>query len=317
MSFVLLSLGLLLDYLLGEPKKYHPLVGFGYCATVLEKKFNTRPEQAASFFVGLVSVSLLTLPIVIFVGLSEQLLSDIHPLLSAVLASLVIYWAIGYKSLVDHAKSVFDALLGENNLDPKQQVSLMVSRDSTNMSETEITRATIESTLENGCDALFGALFWFLIGGVSMVVFYRLINTLDAMWGYRRQPYEFFGKSAAWLDDLLNYVPARLTALSYSLCGNTRAALNSWRKHAKQLASPNGGPVMSSGAGSLGISLGGPASYHGETLNKPYFGGRDTPVAADILRAIKLIRRAVLLWFSILLMLSLSYHYLAVMEVFL
>ncbi len=314
MVFVLTTAGLTLDYLFGEPKRFHPLVGFGWCANALEKKLNHRADSPMSFVTGLICLLLLVLPLTFAIDFADYQLTSIHPLLSGVFAILLIYLAIGHKSLIAHAENVLSALSCKSVSASQRQVSLLVSRDSANMSETEITRATIESTLENGCDAIFGVLFWFIVGGTPMVVLYRLINTLDAMWGYRNERFELFGKSAAILDDVLNYLPARITALCYSLCGDTKTAFSSWRVHAKQLASPNSGPVMTSGAGSLNIRLGGPASYHGRIIRKPFFGGVNTPQASDILRACKLVQRALLLWCITFCLLTIMDHFISNIE---
>lgn len=302
MLFILVSLGLLLDQVLGEAKRYHPLIGFGHCANYVEKRLNSKPESSSAIALGLLGVAILVLPF----SIAAYFINVQSELLSALFAVLVIYWAIGFKSLIQHSSNVANAF-AKNDLElARHSTSLMVSRDTANMDQPEITRAVIESTLENGCDSTFGVLFWYIVGGVPMVIFYRLINTLDAMWGYRTQRFELFGKSAAKLDDLLNYIPARLTALSYAICGNTRAAITSWQTQAKQLASPNGGPVMTAGAGSLGVELGGPAIYHGSIINKPFFGTEKQAKSSDISCANRLVIRALLVWCFALLLLSLS-----------
>ena len=310
LSFILISLSLLLDQLLGEPKRYHPLVGFGNCANYLESKLNTNPTARSAFTLGLLCVVILVLPLSTLVFIITSLL-DSYGFLFAL---LILYLTIGLKSLLQHSSQVAQALNDDNDADTshvkleraRHLTSRMVSRDTAMMNEDEMTRATIESTLENGCDSTFAVIFWFAVGGAPMAIFYRLVNTLDAMWGYRTQRYELFGKSAAKLDDILNYIPARLTALSYAICGDAREALKSWREHAKKLSSPNGGPVMTSGAGSLNIKLGGPASYHGEVIEKPVFGGQHQTDKQDISRANTLIVKAVVVWCIGLLLLSLN-----------
>ena len=209
---------------------------------------------------------------------------------------LLLYFAIGWKSLGVHAKRVQSALIANNLPDARHQVGMLVSRDTTQLEQGDIAKATIESVLENGNDAVFATIFWFVVAGAPGAIAYRLVNTLDAMWGYRNARYQNFGWAAARLDDALNYIPARLTALSYAIVGQRQIALRCWKTQGANWKSPNAGPVMAAGAGSLGISLGGAAWYHGKLEQRPILGeGRD-PNANDIDRAILLIQRAIVLW---------------------
>lgn len=181
-------------------------------------------------------------------------------------------------------------------IEARQRTSYLVSRETAAMNEEQVARATVESLLENGNDAIFGALFWCAVAGAPGVILFRLANTLDAMWGYRNARFESFGKIAARLDDLLNFIPARLTALSYALLGRTRAALACWRRQAPAWSSPNAGPVMAAGAGSLGLQLGGAAIYESVTEARPPLGEGAPPHGADIPRALALISRSLWLW---------------------
>jgi len=296
-----------LDQLLGEPKRFHPLVGFGRCANYLESRLNSKPESPTAILIGLLCFAVLVLPLTIAAHLVDAWLRSLNwAYLNWIFAALVVYWAVGFRSLMQHSSQVADALEHNKLGQAQYSASLMVSRDTTTMDEAQISRAVVESTLENGCDSTFGVLFWFLIGGAPMVIFYRLSNTLDAMWGYRNHQFELFGKSAAKIDDFLNFIPAQLTAFSYAICGNTRKAFSSWKAHAKLLSSPNGGPVMTSGAGSLDITLGGPAIYHASLVEKPFFGGTKQAQGSDIKRSEKLVTRALWLWLFIIATLSLT-----------
>ena len=171
-----------------------------------------------------------------------------------------------------------------------------MSRDTAALDETGIARAAVESVLENGNDAICGALFWYALAGPAGAVGYRLANTLDAMWGYRTPRYERFGKVAARIDDVLNVLPARLCAASYALAGDAVTAWRCWRTQARHWDSPNAGPVMAAGAGALGLGLGGAASYGGHAETRPALGAGQAPRAADIGRACTLVRRAGVLW---------------------
>ncbi len=278
-------IALLLDAWLGEPRRFHPLVGFGHLAQFVECRI-----YADARLNGGIALLLVTAPLV---GLAAGVGSlPWH----GVLDVLLLYFVIGWRSLEMHALSVKDALLADDLTIARQQVGLIVSRDTEQLDQTGVTQGTIESVLENGNDAIFGAIFWFAVAGAPGAVVYRLANTLDAMWGYRNDRYRYFGWAAARLDDLLNYVPARLTALSYAVCGNLRTALNCWQTQGAVWKSPNAGPVMAAGAGSLGISLGGPACYHGKLEFRPALGIGSIPSADDIDRTLYLIRRALLLW---------------------
>jgi len=125
-------------------------------------------------------------------------------------------------------------------------------------------------------------------------------NTLDAMWGYRNERYNYFGWAAARLDDVLNFIPARLTALSYALLGHTRSALHCWWQQASAWESPNAGPVMAAGAGALCVKLGGAAIYHGKLEQRPPLGCGMAAGAADITRAVRLVRHTLYAWLAVI-----------------
>lgn len=277
----------LLDRLLGEVRHFHPLVGFGNLAAAIEKRLNNR--RLAS---GLLAWALVVLP---FVALAELL----RPYAPFAIDVVLLYFALGAQSLCEHAEAIAKPLR-EGHLDEaRQRVSWIVSRETSTLDESGIAKAGVESVLENGNDAIFGTLFWFaLLGGPGALLF-RLANTLDAMWGYRTERFNLFGRFAARFDDALNWVPARLTALTYALLGQTRNALACWRTQAPGWDSPNAGPVMSAGAGSLGVQLGGAAIYHGQVEIRPPLGSGPPPAAADLGRAIVLIRHSLWLWLAV------------------
>lgn len=290
----ILFMALALDHTLGEPdNSHHPLVFFGSWANYLEKSCtNSLLSPHKQKILGCLALVCALLPGMI--GLAEQYLP---PTLQSVFGIIVLYFCIGAQSLKQHALAVHDALLQQNLPLARQQVARIVSRQTESMSIQDVRRATIESVLENGADAIFAPVFWFIILGPFGALLYRLSNTLDAMWGYKNDRYQYFGWAAARFDDLLNWIPARLTAISYALLGNTLQALKAWRNGAHRLESPNGGPVMTSGAGSLSLQLGGPAYYHGVIKPKPWFGGKNQPENHDILLVCNLINRTLVLWF--------------------
>ncbi|HRX62205.1 MAG TPA: adenosylcobinamide-phosphate synthase CbiB [Candidatus Competibacter sp.] len=299
MLTALLCVGaVLLDWRLGEPRRWHPLAGFGWLAQRVEVLAYGSPKTNAELrrARGIGAVIVLLVPF----AAAAWLLGAI-PLLGSVMALGLLALAIGAQSLAEHAEAVAAALQANDLPLARERVGLIVSRDTDDLDEEQISRATVESVLENGCDAIFGVLFWFSLIHVPGAVLYRLANTLDAMWGYRTPRYRDFGWAAARLDDLLNWVPARLTALSYVAVGAKPAlAWRCWWEQAPFWKSPNAGPVMAAGAGALGLALGGQARYHGEWQQRPALGEGLAPRAADIGRAVTLVRRALWLWLAVI-----------------
>lgn len=291
---LLVLAAVLLDWLLGEPRRWHPLVGFGTLADRLERKLygDAAITARARRRRGALALLLLLLP---FTAAAAALAA--LPYAGTVFSVLMLYVALGHKSLHDHARPIAATLRAGDEDEARRLVARMVSRDSAAL---DITGATTESVLENGNDGVFGALFWFAIAGAPGAVLYRMANTLDAMWGYRNDRYRYFGWAAACLDDVLNYVPARLTAITYAVLGKTRQALRCWRTQASAWDSPNAGPVMAAGAGALGLTLGGPARYQGEWHQRPVLGVGRAPDVADIERALGLVRQGVWLWLGLL-----------------
>ena len=287
---------LILDFLVGEPRRWHPLVGFGNVANWIENKLNHVPNKSSflSRLWGLIAWALLILPIVaLFYWLEAKVLSTEG---NFILGVVCLTFAIGAKSLVQHARAVADALKASDLILARKKVAMIVSRDTSNSDEKAINIATIESVLENGSDAIFAAIFWFVVLGAPGVVLYRLANTLDAMWGYRTKRFNSFGWAAARIDDVLNWLPARLTGLSYALAGNLRSAISCWQKQAKHWHGINPGAVMASGAGALNIKLGGAATYHGENIVRPELGCDNTPQVVDIDRSIQLVNKSIVIW---------------------
>lgn len=285
--------GVALDVALGEPRRHHPLVLFGRLASRLEARGN--PGGRGGRLAGLCAWALAVLPLTALAAALERL-----PGVGACFAVLALYAALGLRSLHEHALPVLDALRRGDLPAARAAVAMVVSRDTSALDDNGVARAATESVLENGSDAVFAALFWFAVAGAPGVVLYRLSNTLDAMWGYRTPRFERFGWAAARLDDLLNYLPARLVALTYALLGRTRSALACWRRQAPQWDSPNAGPVMAAGAGALGVELGGAAVYHGELHQRPPLGAGAPADAESIAAALALLRRGVALWLALL-----------------
>ena len=343
LTAISLLLGTLLDRLLGEPPRYHPLVGFGNLAMALEKKLNpnhaapptgevrqdavetvTPPQTQAkqqslagpskhfervpdavkttpvtlhrlpARLQGVIALLLLIIPPGLLAGYLWYLLLEKMPLLALCFGALTLYWSIGWRSLTEHVQAVGTALQQQGLPAGREAVQRIVSRECDTMDESQVVRASLETLLENTSDAVIGPLFWFVLLGPAGAILYRLSNTLDAMWGYRTPRFSSFGWAAARWDDLINLLPARLTALAFALTGNTRSALHTWRHYARLWSSPNGGPVICAGSGALQVSLGGGAIYHGQWQDKPATPGH-AATQADVDRALVLVKRSVIL----------------------
>ena len=283
-SLLLLPLVVLFDALFGEPKYYHPLVGFGYLSNAIEKIFNNNTILA-----GVFAWLIVVLPLVIICWLAVDVLGWWFEVIIATLA-------LGANSLWQHAKPIQQALENNDLQRARQRVSWIVSRNTSKLNKEDISKATVESLLENGSDAIFATLFWFAIAGAEGALLYRLSNTLDAMWGYKNERYHYFGRFSARVDDILNWIPARLTSISYCLYGDTLTAWKCWQIQGTKWYSPNAGPVMAAGAGALGVKLGGAAVYNGKLKQRLELGVGHAPVAKDITRAWLMIRTSMLWW---------------------
>jgi len=299
---LLLAAGVALDLLLGEPRRWHPLVGFGRMAVRIEDRLNRDGWRvlrgAGGWMLAVLPASALAWWLAAGPG-------------GVVVHALLLWFSLGLRSLREHTLPIYQALVERDLAVARMLTARIVSRDTAHEDASGLARAGAESLLENGNDAVFGTLFWFLVAGGPGALLFRLANTLDAMWGYRTPRYELFGRVAARIDDGLNYLPARLTALSYVLLaprGGHLRAWRCWRAQAPAWSSPNAGPVMASGAGALGIALGGAATYQGEIEQRPPLGTGAPAAPADILRAWRLVFRATLLWVALALIYGVAHH---------
>ncbi|TXD40159.1 cobalamin biosynthesis protein [Xanthomonas campestris] len=291
MLLLIATAAVLLDLLLGEPARAHPLVLFGGWAQRIEARLH-RDTRAAGVLAWCVAV----LPWAAVVALVQFALWWWSAWAGAAFAAVALYLALGLRSLGEHAVPVAQALRAGDLPAARAAVGRIVSRDTAALDETQVAAAATESVLENGSDAVFAALFWGVLLGAPGAVLYRLSNTLDAMWGYRTPRYQRFGWAAARVDDALNWLPARMTALTYAVLGQTRAGVRCAWRQGRGWKSPNAGPVMAAGAGALQVQLGGPAPYHGQWQHRPSLGEGAAADAGSVLRALWLVRAGMALW---------------------
>lgn len=305
----MVSLALLMDRFLGEPNRFHPLVGFGHWACWIEKRCRQLITEASPRRVrlfGFLAWALTVLPIAVPAFVLLAVILNFSLWLWLPINAVVLYLTIGGNSLVFHANEIYRPLKQGDINQAREKIGLIVSRETSSMDSRQITSAAVESVLENGNDAVFGAIFWFVVAGAPGALVFRMANTLDAMWGYKNARYFDFGFAAAKIDDLLGWIPARLTALTYAVQGNFKLAMTCWKEQASQCASPNGGVVMCAGAGALNRTIGGPAIYHGILHDKIIMGCGDFADHQVIPQANRLVEHGAWIWVLVLIIMSIG-----------
>ena len=272
LSLTALITGYLLDATLGDPACLpHPIVGFGKLIGRFEMKLN---KGSYRFLKGAFMSLLLVGSTFTFTSYLLTLSVQIHPAIVFILNSLIVFFCLSALTLRKEVSMVFEVL--DQSLDKgRRQVARIVGRDTKNLNPQQIRTAALETLSENLSDGVIAPLFWFALLGAPGMLSYKMINTLDSMIGYKNERYRYFGKFAARLDDAVNYIPARLTAILMLLVsGNlskARFVVSNGSKH----TSPNSGYPEAALAGILGCRFGGPNCYFGEKLSKPYIGSTD------------------------------------------
>jgi len=274
-----------LDLLVGDPRWLpHPVRGIGWLAQRLERPMQRliRNEKAA----GIVTVLLVVLTAGVSAWGLIYLAGICHPLAADIVSVLLIYTTIATHDLARHSCAVFRALTAGNLEQARRRVGQIVGRDTARLDEAGVARAAVECVAESTVDGVTAPLFFAILAGPVGAMTYRAINTLDSTFGYTDDRHIRFGWAAARLDDLANYLPARVTApligLAAAILG--RCPMQSWqilRRDGRKHTSPNAGLPEAALAGALGIQLGGVSYYDGELLEKPSIGEPIVPIAAE------------------------------------
>lgn len=261
--------GWLADRLLGDPEGWpHPIVWFGKAISIGEKKLNKGTQKVLKG--GILAVSLI-LGVYVVCKLILSLSDQILPQLSGILIAVGVFYALSGKTLIREVKAVFEAV-DRSVEEGRVQVSRIVGRDTSELSEQEIRAAALETLSENLSDGVIAPMFWFCVLGLPGMMAYKMVNTLDSMIGYKNERYLEFGRIAAHIDDLANFIPARLTAyLMLIVSGNwgKRAFVN---RFGSEHASPNSGYPEAALAVILDCRFGGTHNYFGNPVVKPYIG---------------------------------------------
>ncbi|AUH32277.1 adenosylcobinamide-phosphate synthase CbiB [Paracoccus tegillarcae] len=280
-------IALIVDAAIGWPDAIyrrigHPVTWLGRLISALERRLNRGPHRIAKGAVATtLTIAACALPACLIAA-------DLPRLFIGLLA-----WPlVAARSLHDHVAAILRPLLSDDLSAARRATSMIVGRDVTQADEPAISRAALESLAENASDGVIAPLFWLAIGGLPGIAAYKAINTLDSMIGHRNARYEEFGKIAALLDDLANWIPARLTALLLALAAMSRAAWRAAIRDARRHRSPNAGWPEAAMAGALGVRLSGPRQYGERIADEPWLNGTaPDPKSGDLRRGLRLYRR--------------------------
>ena len=305
LSVYILPAAFLLDLILGDPEWLpHPIRWMGKAISALEPHFRKIPINPVS--TGLLFGIFLifgTWALTIGIFLIAQ---RIHPLLKVVLEIISIYYTISVRSLKTAAMEVYGALAQNDLSSAKKRVSRIIGRDVDSLTTTGVAAGAVESVAENLVDGVISPMFYAAIGGAPLAMAFKMINTLDSMIGYKNETYMHFGKAAARMDDIANYVPARLSIPLISFAAQIflkkgRAAFRTAVTEGANHASPNAGYSEAAFAGALGVRLNGPNYYGGHLVEKPFIGIQfQRPEGYHIKKACNLMVLTAFLWLGIL-----------------
>ncbi|MBM4055999.1 MAG: cobalamin biosynthesis protein CobD [Planctomycetes bacterium] len=272
----------ILDIIIGDPQwRFHPVRMIGTSVNCLEYVLRRLPlpERLMGVLLTLGAVSGVAVISYEILYFSKQW----NRICEVIAGVVIVYFAISIKNMADEAKKVLVALRANDITNARRMLSRIVGRDTAHLNKDQIIRACIETVSESSVDGILAPLFYGFIGGPVAALTYRAVNTLDSMVGYKNEKYIKMGWASARLDDIANYIPARLSALfipaASFLCGygfipSFKMAIRDGRKH----ESPNSGISEAAFAGALGVQLGGPSAYEGEVVDKPYIGDNEKQI---------------------------------------
>lgn len=296
--------GFVLDAVFGDPAWLpHPVVLMGKCISKLEKTLRARfpKTQQGELLAGAVLAFCLPVGTFLLTSAVCLLAAKISPWLGLAVQMFWCGQALAAKGLAQESQNVYNKLVKPDLPAARKAVSRIVGRDTENLTAEGVTKAAVETVAENASDGVIAPLLYMLLGGAPLALTYKAVNTMDSMVGYKNETYLYFGRAAAKLDDVANYIPSRLAALLWAaaaaLTGNdAKGAWRIWRRDRRNHASPNSAQTESACAGALGVQLAGPAYYFGEYYPKPTIGDALRPIEPqDILRADRMMYAASIL----------------------
>ena len=287
-SVIGLLIGFTLDQLLGDPEKLpHPIVGFGHLISFGEKRLN---KGKYLFAKGAIMTLILVTSIYLATKLFINITTNYNYIFNLLLTAIIAFYCLSARTLRHEVRQVFEALEQSTNAGRKQ-LSRIVGRDTATLEPQQIRSAALDTLAENLSDGVIAPLFWFALLGAPGMLAYKMINTLDSMIGYKNDRYFYFGKFAARLDDVANYVPARITAFLMLLSANKLSKTDFVIKNGNRHSSPNSGYPEAALAAILNCRFGGPNSYFGKIVDKPFIGNNDRLLVLDDMQSAVKINR--------------------------
>jgi adenosylcobinamide-phosphate synthase len=286
--------GAVMDAVLGDPRRLHPVAGYGRAVAAIERRMY-RPTRLAGAQFAAVAVG-----VPVAAGCLATWASRRRPPLRAALMAAVTWAALGGRSLRDQAQRMAAEVAAGDLAAARARLPNLCGRDPSDLGREELCRATLESVAENTCDAVVAPLAWAAVAGLPGVMGYRAVNTLDAMVGHRSPRYARFGTASAWLDDLANLAPSRATAILTAIAaphvgGDRGAALRTWLRDGHRHPSPNSGQSEAAMAGALGVQLGGANVYDGRIEVRPALGRGRASNPEDLNRAARICAQVTML----------------------
>ena len=304
-SMITAVVAFFIDALIGDPRsKFHPVVLIGNLISFLEKIF----RRDSDGYIKKICKGGVLVTLVLAISYGAGVLIFVIANLSGYLTvkifveALVLSFMISPRSLADAGREIYFLLNAENLIQARKKVGWIVGRDTDYLNEAEVVRATVETVSENTVDGIISPLFYFAVGGLPLAIAYRAVNTMDSMLGYKNDKYLYFGRVAARLDDVANFIPARITAIlfiaaAFILKLDYKNAFNMMKRDAMKHPSPNGGFAEATVAGALKIQLGGINSYFGVPHFRAYMGDPIESLEPEhILGAIRLMYTATIIF---------------------
>lgn len=286
-----LIIGYILDLIFGDPRNIpHPIIYMGNSISFFDKHLNKGKNRL--FKGAFTSIFLTSMVYFIFFAIDKYILNQNYTL-HLIFTSIFVFYGLANKSLIQEGFEVFRILNKDGLVAGRKRLSWIVGRDTTNLSEQEVRLAVLETLSENLSDGVVAPLFFYAIGGVPAMMAYKMINTQDSMIAYKNEKYLFFGRIAAYSDDITNFIPARITGILMAVVSLKARAFVFMCKFGRSHASPNSGYPESSLAGILNCQFGGAHDYNGVSVYKPYIGTHKRDITHEDFKKIKYINHAV------------------------